>query len=571
MTHISAQEIKRVGIIGGGPSALFLYKTLIQSGKTNFTIDIFEASATLGCGMPYSHKGANEEHITNVSANEIPELVIPMVDWLRTLPAETLDHYSIRLDDTSAYRVLPRLLFGQYLAAQFGLLLQASAKAGIHTTVHLDTAVTDIADVPDKAIVEVMVHGKAIPFDHIMICTGHKWPLTHEGKVPGYFDSPYPPSKLETTFNHPVAVRGSSLTAIDAIRTLARKHGSFHRSENDKIIFTSNEDVPGFKIILHSINGLLPGIRFHLDDPHLSKTSLLTDEAIRDHIKMNDGFLSLDFIFEKDFKDLFRKKDPAFYEQIKDMRLEDFVDMAMGQREHTEAFYLFKAEYEEAKRSILRKESVHWKEQLAILSFAMNYPAKHFSAEDMLRLQKVLMPLISIIIAFVPQSSCEEMIALHDAGKLELVSVTRDSHVDVDEHNNILYTLADKKGNPVTTVYKTFIDCIGQKHLMLDDFPFKGLIRGKALSAARLVFRDPANVTQHDDKNIEADVHNTWLKVPGIAIDDHFRAIGENGQHNSRIYIMAVPYISGFNPDYSGLDFGEEASRLIVEDLLKEG
>lgn len=37
----------------------------------------------------------------------------------------------------------------------------------------------------------------------------------------------------------------------------------------------------------------------------------------------------------------------------------------------------------------------------------MNYPAKHFSAEDMLRLQKTLMLLIAVVIAFVPQSSAK--------------------------------------------------------------------------------------------------------------------------------------------------------------------
>jgi hypothetical protein len=30
---------------------------------------------------------------------------------------------------------------------------------------------------------------------------------------------------------------------------------------------------------------------------------------------------------------------------------------------------------------------------------------------------------------------------------------------------------------------------------------------------------------------------------------------------------MAVPYIGGFNPDYSGLDFGEEASMHIIRSI----
>ena len=63
---------------------------------------------------------------------------------------------------------------------------------------------------------------------------------------------------------------------------------------------------------------------------------------------------------------------------------------------------MLKAKYTKAEKSIKRHESVYWKEMLAVFSFAMNHLAKYFSAEDMQRLKKVLMPLILIIIAFVP-------------------------------------------------------------------------------------------------------------------------------------------------------------------------
>ncbi len=59
-----------------------------------------------------------------------------------------------------------------------------------------------------------------------------------------------------------------------------------------------------------------------------------------------------------------------------------------------------------------------------------------------------------------------------------------------------------------------------------------------------------------------------FLKVPGIAITDNFEVIGMNGQPDPHIYIMAVPYISGYNPDYSGLDFCEEASGRIASKLI---
>jgi hypothetical protein len=32
---------------------------------------------------------------------------------------------------------------------------------------------------------------------------------------------------------------------------------------------------------------------------------------------------------------------------------------------------------------------------------------------------------------------------------------------------------------------------------------------------------------------------------------------------------MAVPYIGGYNPDYSGLDFSEAASALIIKSIVK--
>ena len=60
-----------------------------------------------------------------------------------------------------------------------------------------------------------------------------------------------------------------------------------------------------------------------------------------------------------------------------------------------------------------------------------------------------------------------------------------------------------------------------------------------------------------------------FLRVPGIAITDNFRVIDQHNIINPRIYVMAVSCIGGFNPDYSGLDFCEEAAKIIVGDLFK--
>jgi 7,8-dihydro-6-hydroxymethylpterin-pyrophosphokinase len=563
----------RVAILGGGPSGLFMFKRLVDSGRTNITIHIFEKKKQLGLGLPYSADGASDEHITNVSGNEIPQLVTSVANWLQTAPHATLSKFNITTESYNEFKVLPRLLLGQYLSAQFDLLMQQAREKGIAYQVHFDSLITDVSDYPEKEIIQVEVAVKgAFEFDKVVICTGHNWPIRNEGIVPGYFDSPYPPAKLAFKVNHAVAIKGSSLTAIDAIRTLARSNGSFEKDKDGLLIYTLDANSAGFKMMMHSKNGMLPAVRFHLTDPTLSKQGTLTHDEIQQYRSEHDGFLPLDYVFEKNFKEMFRESEPAFYERIKDMTVEDFVNMVMDLREKVEPFHLLRAEYTEAARSIKRRESVYWKELLAILSFTMNYPAKYLPAEDMQRLQKVLMPLISIVIAFVPQSSVEEMLALHKAGVLDIVAVGDDSEIEPLSSGGIVYHYNDDSDKRQSKSFETFVDCVGQPHLSYSEFPYKSLREKETISPAKLRFKDPAIAEEQlrdGNKDIETDGQGNYaLKVSGITINNSFEVVNAQGNANKRIYMMAVPYIGGYNPDYSGLDFCEEASGSIIKSLL---
>lgn len=570
-------ERKRTGthiaILGGGPSGLAMFKRLVESGQSYMSIDIFERKELLGAGMPYSRDGACDEHITNVSGNEIPELVTSVQTWLNTQDRDTLNRFNVRPEDFNEYKVLPRLLFGRYLSDQFSLLQKAAKGAGIPVTVHYSTEVKDIIDDPEAHQVTVVTgNGEKLIFDRVVICTGHHWPTRHEEVVPGYFDSPYPPAKLNFRANHAVAIRGSSLTAIDALRTLARSNGSFAKDADGIITFTPDAGSPEFSMVMHSRNGLLPAVRFHLEDSHLAKDSILSDEEVTAVRESNEGFLPLDHLYRRHFLEGIQASRPEFYEQIKNLSIEEFVEKMMLERENIPPFELLRKEIAEAEHSIEQERSVYWKEMLAILSFAMNYPAKYLSAEDMLRLQKTLMPLISIVIAFAPQGSVAEMLALHEAGVLDIVSVGNDSEVEPQEGGGVIYRYTAADGTVSQKYYPTFVDSIGQPHLLYDDVPYLSLLVNRTVSPARLLFRDQERASKEKEggnqKIVQGPDGHFYLQVPGITINDHFQVVDSYGALNDRLYMMAVPFIGGYNPDYSGLDFGEAASARIAEALL---
>ena len=121
--------------------------------------------------------------------------------------------------------------------------------------------------------------------------------------------------------------------------------------------------------------------------------------------------------------------------------------------------------------------------------------------------------------------------------------------------------------------YKTYIDAVGQPHLTYNSLPFKSLAEQKTISPAKIKFRNASIAIiekEAGNKNVIIDKNGYYLNVPGIAINDNFQVLDEFGAYNERLFIMAVPFIAGYNPDYSGLDFCEAASRFIVKNILQQ-
>jgi uncharacterized NAD(P)/FAD-binding protein YdhS len=114
---------------------------LVAVGHKDIEIDIFEASSEAGSGMPYSQRGALAEHITNVSADELPRMRESLDAWVLGLPEETLKEFSIKREEFHEKKVVPRLLFGRYLNAQFEEQQNLANTKGMKVQLHLRTKV----------------------------------------------------------------------------------------------------------------------------------------------------------------------------------------------------------------------------------------------------------------------------------------------------------------------------------------------------------------------------------------------------------------------------------------------
>ncbi|QQR59215.1 MAG: FAD/NAD(P)-binding protein [Candidatus Melainabacteria bacterium] len=539
-----------IGIVGGGPGALLILMRILELEGADFALDIFESAPRLGVGMPFSPRGADLEHDTNVSEEEIPDFEPPLSQWVKTQPPYVLEKYGVdpqQFDETS---ILPRLLFGEYLHEQFEMLLKEAEHRGMEVKIHFKTHVDDIKDDIKKKKTAIIAGDKTYLFDNVIICCGHFWPHDHERELAGYFDSPYPPSKLNRIFDHPVALRGSSLTAVDAIRTISRNNGIFTR-ENSRLIYTKNENAPNFKMVMYSHNGLLPCARIHLEEPNINNADILPSARLKENMAENDGFLSLDFLFDIGYKELLKDKDPELHIQIKDMKVEEFSKFMLSKREAQEPFELLREEYLDGIDSLQTKRPVPWKEALSAFSFALNFPAKHMSAEDMIRLHEHLLPLVAIVIAYLPPSSCEEMLALHDSGCLDLVSVDK-FEAKISEGGKIVCTCKFEDKEDIVVEYETFVDCIGQPNIEFEQFPFKSLMKGGTVSQARLNFKS----------------NKGHQNVDGLQITDSFQVVNEKGEANKRVYLLTVAFMKGLNPDFSGIDFFEHATELVVKSIF---
>jgi hypothetical protein len=116
--------------------------------------------------------------------------------------------------------------------------------------------------------------------------------------------------------------------------------------------------------------------------------------------------------------------------------------------------------------------------------------------------------------------------------------------------------------------FQTYVDCVGQPHLSVREFPFPSLLESGKVTSATSKFREQTTGREYQEKSPERGQTDAsgqyFLKLTGAAINDFYQPLDVNGEPTPHLYILAVPLIGGHNPDFSGLDVADTASSIAV-------
>jgi uncharacterized NAD(P)/FAD-binding protein YdhS len=567
---------KKIAVIGMGASSLYLLKNLLERAKIlNATIGqvtFFERGEHPGVGMPYNRETTDKHNICNISSEEIPKLQLSFADWLRQSDDATLGRFGIKREAISDSETYPRLLLGEYFEDQCRRLMSQLREKRIDVGVRLGVTVTDLRDEPQHGRVVVAIDGSEETFDRVVIATGHSFPPSDD-PANGYYASPWPMQKLLPAegehHNFTIGTLGASLSAFDVVTSLAHRHGRFER-DGDRLKFIADPRAKRFKIVMHSSNGWLPHLQYEQCKTFREVYRPIDREALL-ALRDENGFLRLDTYFDhvcrpalaKAFSND-RREDIASKLREPDFSIESFVAEMSEEHAYDDAFEGLKREYPQARRSVRDGEPIHWKETLDDVMYTLSYHGELMPAEDHVRLKKVVMPFLLNVIAALPLKSADILLALHEAGRLELLTGKVEVQEKTDGQTEVE---VDDEGERQTIRYKMFIDCSGQPPVETENYPFPALVKQGAVRAARVRFADIARaekMCQDDDACLSASDGPRYL-LPGIDIDGAYRVIGEDGRANSRIFDIAFPHTSGLRPYSYGLQACNHTAGIVVE------
>lgn len=571
MKHV----LGNLAVVGSGPTAVFLLKHILDEAATlrgNVTsITVLEKGPAAGYGMPYHPDTTDIYNLANISSEEIPELPESLIVWLRGRSDKELEAWRMDRETLSAAGVYPRLAVGAYLKAQFDALVAEMEARSLEVRVLTGHLVTDIRKEKEGTLT-LFIRGKgSLTFDSAVIATGHAWPLQDDVEH-GHYLSPWPIGKLlpeaGNFINATVGILGASLSAFDVVSSLAHRHGEFVRTDMG-LKYEALPGAEGFRMVMHSLGGWLPHLQFDQVEPlreiyrHVDREGMLGLVNDKGFLRLADYF---DRVCRPTLSEAFvRDENGELVELLagQDFGLEEFVEKMTELHHYNNAFEGMGAEMVEARISVLHHRPIHWKETIDDLMYTLNFHAELLPAEDHLTYRKVVSPFLLNVIAAMPLSSGSILLALHEAGVLQLEKGRVMVDESQDEPGSTSVTIENEEATTHER-YAVFVECGGQKPLGVDDYPFRSLVQGGIVCDATAAFADPKAADAASPEMVTERGGRKVLLTGGVGVDSAYRLIRADGTPEASIHDLAFPHTSGTRPYSYGLQACSATSRIMV-------
>lgn len=545
--------MKRVAIIGSGPTGIYTLKGLIAS-PTPISITIFEVEADAGKGTPYHPHINDQAMLANIASIELPAICETLVEWLRRQPTSELDRLNIVRENIQEREFYPRVVLGEFLQSQFRQLIEQGMAAGHVIDVKPQHRVTDIGlqehdialtvNQPDKQV-------KGFIFDHVVMATGHDWPETTEIS-PGYFISPWPASILKTIGAGSVGILGTSLSAIDALITVATAHGAFYLDSGGQLQYRAAGGSQGFSATLMSRKGLLPEADFYCDYPY-RPLKICTTEAIRALVIRGSANL-LDKVFEL-FRQELSQADPDYAASIglAILSVETFSSAYFAGRLAADPFVWAASNLAEAEQNKAKKRTVEWRYAILRMHEVVGMAVPFLNEDDLKRFNRYLKGVFVDDYATVPHQSIQRLLALRRAEKLEIQKLGKDYRITKGENRGAVVRYGD-----VTKPFDAFIDATGQSSKSVRDLPFptlaaQGVVKPASTPEAAFVL----------DKAEEQPV----VRTGGIDLDSALRPKFEENLSNE-LYCAAIAFLLHKMPFVQGITSAHEIGQRVSAAIL---
>lgn len=456
-----------IAIVGAGPTASYALAHLRRS-VVPLDITVFEAGPRAGMGMPYSADFNNAHVLANIASVEIPPITRTLVDWLESRPDAQLAAMKVDRSAITDRAFFPRVVLGEYFASEFERVCVSLRERGHAVRVITGTRVDDVVPRRKGFTIVADTGGRASRWrvDTVLLATGHKFTQSHA--APHLYRSPYPLAELRLAHDRSAAVLGSSLSAIDAVITLACRYGRFEE-KGDSCRFVPSSGRP-LRLAMFSRKGLLPEADFYYPIPE--EPLKIFGKAAAGKL-VSDGGQRLLFRAMKLFWRQLVLDDPAFVETLNlgNVSPARFHDAYFAWRGRADPFALAAANLREARANYADGKIVMWRYTLmrAHEIFALITP--HLPARDLARFHHYLRPVFADAYGCVPHQSISRLIALKRAGVLSITAMGEDGKA-VWRNDRFEVKAAGR-----TMRFATLIDARGQQAMSLRELGFERLSR----------------------------------------------------------------------------------------------